>query len=549
MAKEKPQFPLEPPNTESPRSTYISFVANIDRAYRTYKQSTGDTKWSDIDHYLHRAVRCLDLSQVAPALVREVGLESSFALKEVFDRIEVPPKQKIPGTKEVEVEGLTSWRFPHSEIIIKKIEKGLRQGEFLFSPNTVSRAVDFYRKVRSLPYKPGSTPGILSLYRNLPGPMIPLGWIEMLPQWMKKTIRDQAIWQWLGLIGSIGFGMVIMWLTYTWERRAAKKLKRTSVLWYFVTLALPLTAMGIPLIIEFIVVEQVNISGPILVVVKLSLRFLFFVAAGFFVVAVGNRVAAAVISSPKIKPKSIDAHMVRIGIKLFTFLLAIFVVLEGASYLGVPLAPILAGLGVGGIAVALAAQGTVENLIGGFTLFADRPVRVGDFCRVSKYLGTIEEIGLRSTRIRTLDRTVVTIPNGQFAKMELENYSRRDRILFKVILSIRKDTTLEQLSQVLENLQAMLINHEMIIKDKGLPRIRYIGIEANSLNLEIFAYASTNKWDEFLKIRQELLQQIMEIVRDIGTNFAFPSQTVYLAQDEGVGDEGIGINASTSKPQ
>src|SRR5207248_1522615 len=99
-------------------------------------------------------------------------------------------------------------------------------------------------------------------------------------------------------------------------------------------------------------------------------------------------------------------------------------------YWGYNTSTILAGLGVGGLAIALAAQKTIENLFGGVAVISDRPVFVGDFCRFGDQLGTVEDIGLRSTRIRTLDRTLVTVPNGQFSSITLENFSRRDKMLF-----------------------------------------------------------------------------------------------------------------------
>ena len=117
---------------------------------------------------------------------------------------------------------------------------------------------------------------------------------------------------------------------------------------------------------------------------------------------------------------------------------------------------ILAGLGVGGIAIALAAQKTIENLFGGISIIGDRPVLVGDFGRFGKYVGTIMHIGLRSTRIRTLDRTVVSVPNGQFSAMELENFSARDKIWFHQTLSLRRDTSAQQMRQVLSSVRDIL---------------------------------------------------------------------------------------------
>jgi len=196
---------------------------------------------------------------------------------------------------------------------------------------------------------------------------------------------------------------------------------------------------------------------------------------------------------------------------------------------------VLAGLGVGGLAVALAAQKTVENLFGGVTLVADQPVRVGDFCRFGDRVGTVEEVGLRSTRVRTLDRTVVTIPNSEFTVLPLENYTQRDRIWFHATLGLRYETTADQLRHVLVGLRELLRADPRVDPDPA--RVRFVGFGAYSLDLEVFAYIRTRDFGEFLGIREELLLEIMDCVAASGTGFAFPSQTVYTARDSGLDPE------------
>ena len=181
--------------------------------------------------------------------------------------------------------------------------------------------------------------------------------------------------------------------------------------------------------------------------------------------------------------------------------------------------------------MALAAQKTVENLFGGITLILDQPVRVGDFCQFGDKLGTVEEIGLRSTRIRTLERTVVSVPNGQFSSLELENFTARDRCWLQTTLGLRYETTPDQLRYVLVELRTMLYAHPMVAAN---PRIRLIELAKSSLDLEIFAYVPTANYDEFLAVREDIYLRIMDIVAASGTGLAFPSQTTYAATDPGV---------------
>jgi MscS family membrane protein len=203
--------------------------------------------------------------------------------------------------------------------------------------------------------------------------------------------------------------------------------------------------------------------------------------------------------------------------KMFLYLIALLALLSAWGYNTTTL---LAGLGVGGLAVALAAQKTIENLFGGISVIGDRPVLVGDFCRFGSRVGTVTNIGLRSTRIRTLDRTVVSVPNGQFSSMELENFSARDKIWFHQTLKLRRDTTSDQLRHVLSEVQDILKQHPKA--EVGSIPVRFNGIGEYSLDIEVFAYVLTPDFDEFLGIQQDLLLDVMRAVEDAGTSLAVP---------------------------
>jgi MscS family membrane protein len=204
-------------------------------------------------------------------------------------------------------------------------------------------------------------------------------------------------------------------------------------------------------------------------------------------------------------------------IKLSFFLIAILAVVSAWGY---NTATILAGLGVGGIAVALAAQKTIENLFGGISIISDRPVLVGDFCRFGAHVGTVMHIGLRSTRIRTLDRTILCVPNSQFSATELENFSARDKIWFHVTLSLRRDTTSDQVLRVVSAVRDILRQHSKV--ETGDIPVRFIGIGNYSLDVEVFAYVTTSDYDVFLGVQQELLLEILRAVERVGAALAVP---------------------------
>jgi MscS family membrane protein len=224
--------------------------------------------------------------------------------------------------------------------------------------------------------------------------------------------------------------------------------------------------------------------------------------------------------------------LVQLGKKL----VKILAVMTGALLIlymaGINLTAVIAGLGVGGIAVAFAAQKTLENLFGGITIVSDQPIRVGDFCRVGEYLGTVQAVGLRSTRIRTLARTIVSIPNGQLSLMNLENFTLRDKIWFNHTIRLRHETSTEQLRYILDGIREILHKHPKV--ESPSARVRFIGFGISSLDLEVFAYVLESEHGAFLHIQEDLLLRIMEVVEGSGSGFALPSQTTYLAQDPGL---------------
>jgi MscS family membrane protein len=194
---------------------------------------------------------------------------------------------------------------------------------------------------------------------------------------------------------------------------------------------------------------------------------------------------------------------------------------------GFNLSAALAGLGIGGIAIALAAQKTIENLFGGISILSDRVMRVGDFCRVGETVGTVEDIGLRSTRIRTVERGLISVPNGSLATANVENLSARDKMRIFCKLCLRYETSREQLERVLQQVGTTLREHPRL--ESSSTWIRLAKLAESSLELEMQAYVLTREYDEYTAVREGLLFRVMDIVEDCGTSLAFPSQTVYLA--------------------
>lgn len=199
----------------------------------------------------------------------------------------------------------------------------------------------------------------------------------------------------------------------------------------------------------------------------------------------------------------------------------------GLAQLGVSVASLVAGLGIGGLAVALAAQKTLENLFGTLSIGVDQPMREGDFVKLYDFVGTVETIGLRSTRIRTLDRTVITVPNGELANQRIESFTARDRLRLAFTLGLVYGTTAPQMRAILADLEAILRRHPKIWPD--VVTVRFKDLAASSLDIEIAAWFLTTDPTEFQLIRQNVLLDFMDAVERHGSAIAFPTQTVHIA--------------------
>ncbi len=193
--------------------------------------------------------------------------------------------------------------------------------------------------------------------------------------------------------------------------------------------------------------------------------------------------------------------------------------------LGIDATTGIAALGLGGLAIALGAQKAIENLVGSLAVIIDQPVRVGDFCKVGDVKGTVEEIGMRSTRVRTNERTVVTIPNGNFSSQQIENYSRRDRFLLNPTIGLTYDATATQMRSVLEAIRKLLKEDEHVIDGA---RVRFVEFNDSSLDIAIFAYVRAFDYADFLGKREDILLKLMDTIADEGASVAFPTQSVVL---------------------
>jgi MscS family membrane protein len=349
---------------------------------------------------------------------------------------------------------------------------------------------------------------------------------KKLPQELVTLeIFDTPIWRWIALIV---MAAVLWYLASAFAWAAVKALRPLAdVPPLFGSIRLFVVATGFSVVLDF--------APPS------SLPRLFLERTAGLAVSMSVAWACAVVIDivakrwhAKLDPRvqAVSYSVLPLGLQVFKLLLYLVALLSVVRAWGYGISTILAGLGVGGIAVALAAQKTIENLFGGVSVIGDRPVLVGDDCRFGGQTGTVIHIGLRSTRLRTGDRTVISVPNAQFSSMALENISARDKIFFHPTLNLRRDTTSEQLTKVLASCREILEKQPKI--DLGPIPVRFVGLGTYSLDVEIAAYVKTSSNDEFLAVQQALLLQLLQAVENAGTALAVPwAQTTEVKADHG----------------
>jgi MscS family membrane protein len=514
-AAQPPPQPTAPP----PASVTEELVSDTPfQAVRGYLEAANVPDWAQAAAYL-------DLSELPEAERATAGPELARHLKIVLDRrlwIDLDQLSRISLGQiddglpaHLERVGAIPMRAGHVDILLERV--------------------------------PGTTGGLRWLIAAATVREIPRLWDEhgfgRLVRWLPPSFFDirfleVQLWQWLALPLVLLAAILAGFASWVALRPLALRLARLtpSRVDDRVVLAVgPPFRLLLALATTAILLGLLGLAAPaargvrylllaafLLTLTWLGLRLIDVTANVLAERATGDRRKAALSMVPMIQ-----------RVAKFVFLAIAFIVV--LQNLGVAVGGLIAGVGVVGAALALAAQKTIENLFGGVSLALDQPIRIGDFCQFGARQGTVEAIGMRSTTIRTLDRTVVTVPNAQFSNEQIENFGVRDRVRLFAVIGLRYETSPDQMRHLLAELRALLASHPKV--DPQDLRVRLVGFGQHSLDVELFAYIRTTEWLEFLAVREEIYLRIMEAVAAAGTSFAVPSRTAYLARDHGIDAE------------
>ena len=554
---------LKPPNTESPRATLQSFIENMNlahsllmEAHRKNLETPGYFPSKSVrqmakqaQEYFESSVECLDLSQVPEKLKKSAGYEGAIMLKEVFDRIQLPPFGNIPDAQAIEAEEeqekvaeLSRYRIPNTDIIIDQVEEGDREGEYLFTPGTVARLEEFYDKVKDYPYKYNApiSQGFFEFYTNNPGRLLPPKWGQWLPAWSSVTYLDQTLWQWFALVVlPLGVFLIVRLLVRWWYRRAAdfSSMKKT-VGWFLVVSVTVIMVSAINYILD----EHINITGSVFTFVDniLQKAFILLLIGLIFWEFIKSQIQENI--EEEVPEQESEAEeggaggsrsetLLLLLRKTIVVVLFAIVFLLFLSSLGINIGPLLAGAGVVGLAIGFGAQTLVKDILAGVFFLIDDAFRVGDYIETGGQRGLVEHISLRSLRLRSPRGPVHTIPFGDMGTVT--NMSR-DYIITKLDFRVRYDTDVEKVRKIIKKKVYMPIMDNEELAPKLLDKIKSQGVrEMDDSAMIMRVKFKTPPGEQFI-IRKEVFRLMQEAFAAEGIEFAHRNVTVYIPQD---GDE------------
>ena len=550
-------YPIAPPDTSSPRATLESYLVIMYEAERIWRDvrdqynAAGTFFLDDEQERRLEIVRLLvqkargvfDLSDIPKTARRNVGTEIVLQLREILDRVYMPELSAIPGAAAgtfldaSEAANLPQrWTLPGTDLVIAQVGEEKGEVRYLISKETVDRIPADYDAVKLFPSRSDHGEDLYAYYIYTPGNLVAPRWFDLIragPAWLRYEFHNQAIWQWLALGGLVLLGVSLPIAVQRWNRWRAVPL--SDVRRRLRRMQQPIVLFVTVLAFRYLTEQQVNITGAPMVIVGTASEAIMWASISWFAYQTVDFLASWVMKNPAVPTTSLDSSLLLSAFRLAGLCLAVFLLGYGATQIGIPVYGVIAGLGVGGLAVALAAQPTLENLIGGVILYADRMVRVGEYCEFEGLSGTVEAIGIRSTRIRALDRTLITVSNSDLAKRKIVNFSRRDRFLFNHRFGVRYETDPAAVLRIVEQVREYLIGHEKVLDQMAL-RVSFAGYGTYSLDLDVFTYVMSADLTEFVSLQEELLMGVGDIVRANGSAFAVPANVTYLGRDGGLPD-------------
>lgn len=561
LAEEIAENPLIPTNTSSPRATLRGFTESMNLAYRVLMEAhnenhktpglqvsaTVEKQAEFAEELIKRSIDYLDLSMAPEEFRDKVGQEHALMLKEILDRIEVPPFAEIPDIKAIEKEEeeekiseLDRWRIPNTDIIITKVKEGPRTDEYLFTPQTVNNLEQFYNKVEHLPYKEDRevTRSFYEFFISTPGSLLPPKWGKWLPIWSTQLVFGETIWQWFALIAIPLIALAVIWLLVRiWIVQSAELSNTVKITGWVIVV---FVNVALVMAVNYVLDAHVNISGAHLIFVENILTKLFIIILPVIVIweMVRSNIKSQVPEEELDEDDGDDewgAQSLSRGdtvlVVLRKFLLVIVFTIIGfllLSAMGVNIGPLLAGAGVIGIAIGFGSQKLISDILSGIFFLMDDAFRVGEYIEAGSVSGTVEAITLRNVMLRHHRGMLQIVPYSEL--VSITNFMRGGLIV-KFNIELPYDTDIDKVRKIIKKVGIKMMEDPEMGPDIIRP-VKSQGVRSVGDSVMVIRVKFTAQPGKHFLIRREAFRRITEALAAQGIYYAHRKVIVEMPESE-----------------
>jgi len=506
------QSGLDLSNPAAAYRTFLSEADRIGRLYQAYQAAPSFSGQLTLGRAVVRlALDAFDLEAVPVAARPREGALGAAMLADILNRVPAPSAEALAAAEGASDSPPARWAIPGTDIRLTRITQGPRAGDYVFSAATLGRLPEFHAQIiDEPPLRPTPVSNWTEAQAHFVGPLLVRLPVDELPAWMRDTVLGTPVWKAIAALLLLALAVATQrgWSALVRRLEPARRGWRLRLL----RLSRPLGLIVITLVFAAFLVTQVTPGGMVAEVAATLAGAVLVAAAAWSAWHLCWLVAELLIASPRIPEDTYDAHLLRLVARVASVLAVGVIAIYGASLLGVPALGLLAGVSIGGIALALAAQSTVENLLGGFAIFADRPFRVGDMIRQGMLSGTVEGIGPRSSRIRAADGSLTSVPNGELAKLQLTNLSARDRWVFTHCFPLPEGLSAAAIAGLTGTLRARISAHPALAGAPAPPRVVLVPLDATRLAIEVSAPVAVTSQDALLAAQEALILEALRVL-------------------------------------
>lgn len=521
----RPESILETADTSSPRATLKGFMEVMEERYAStmgphsvlqrYLQSgrlfpeSFDIKetLAMIKRDRAMSMKFLDLSEIPVDIAEQSGWRITLQLMEIFKHIPMPPLSEVPDEAAMQGQALKRWTVPGTEIRIGLVETGPKAGQYLFTRETVAQIPVFFERIRNVGSTEGASGFVFDWVFDFPTGLatylayvVPPRWILAIPSELTQTLFGEPIWRWASLMILFSLSSWILWRSVRLSQRGLNGPGVVSVAWRI--LPAVIVVLLVPNL-SFILGEVLRVTPRLFGSITLTLWGLFYLALTWVVWGIGEMIAEWIIGLERIQTDSTDSQLVRLTARLISMGFGVGILIEGANRIGLPSYSIIAGLGVGGLAVALAGQQALGNLLGSLIIMFEKPFRIGHQIRTGGIEGKVETIGFRTAKLRTADGALMIAPSSELIRHSIENMTLRDSWRISKALYFKLESPIDEIMGFKDDALNLLAN-DFDVLDLN-QRVSLVDIKTQGYEILIEFVIGTTEYDKQLSACDRIL--------------------------------------------